>query len=43
LAGLTSLRHLDLTGCEQVTDAGLKSLQDALPECKIVPSPEWQM
>jgi hypothetical protein len=31
-----SLRWLDVTGCPQVTKAGLRALQAALPRCEIV-------
>ncbi|NQU21935.1 MAG: hypothetical protein HQ567_11685 [Candidatus Nealsonbacteria bacterium] len=34
LEGMTSLQSLDLRGT-QVTDAGIKKLQQALPNCKI--------
>jgi hypothetical protein len=33
---ITSLRRLDVTGCPQLTAAGLRALQAALPRCEIV-------
>jgi hypothetical protein len=33
---LKQLKELILVGCMNVTDAGVKELQKALPECKIL-------
>lgn len=33
------LRRLDVTGCSQLTRAGLQALQAALPQCEIVTAP----
>ncbi len=38
LMGLTQLQYLILEGCVRVTEAGVKKLQQALPNCKI----EWK-
>jgi hypothetical protein len=35
LGGLTALQELDLVGCNEITDAGVAALQQALPRCKI--------
>ena len=39
LAGLTQLQNLNLTDCKRVTDAGVKKLQQALPNCQIYRPP----
>jgi F-box and leucine-rich repeat protein 14 len=33
---IRSLRWLDVTGCRQLTEAGIQELQAALPRCEIV-------
>jgi hypothetical protein len=33
---IRSLRWLDVTGCAQLTEAGLEALQAGLPQCEIV-------
>ena len=35
LRGLTKLEKLDLSRCDQITDAGVQSLKKALPNCRI--------